>query len=444
MIAPTAGAACRPPQRHGAQRVSGGHVNAKLETLAASMGSAYLARQPIVDRSRKLIGFELLYRDSKRNAAPEQVSSLETVMVLVNALGVIGLAEVSGHQRLYLNFDAAGLSGDASLLLPPGQVVLEILETSTPDDALLEQCRTLRRQGYSLALDDFVHDPRWDRFLGVVDTIKLDMRQLDAGQMREHVELARAHGLKVIAEKVERHDEFEAALALGCDAFQGFFFAYPEILVERPLPTSVGATLDLMRRLQAGEGTRSIEQALSRDTALLYRLLRYAGGVAFGSRAPQSLREALLRLGERNLMRWLTLELYASARTDHAAADALLDLASVRAETMAELARCAGHPADTADEAGAVGGLSLLEALLCRPMRQLVEGVALPERMRMALLERTGVLGDLLRLAEALEHGDPREVARVCAEAGVDGARVPEAQLRALKAHAQSTAARRS
>lgn len=417
-------------------------MNVKLETLASSLGSAYLARQPIVDRAQKLVGFELLYRDGQRDAAPATVSSLETVMVLVNALGVIGLAEVSGRQKLYVNFDAAGLSGDATRLLPPNRVVLEILETAEPDDELLEQCRLLRRAGYTLALDDFMHAPAWDRFLDVADVIKLDMRQLDAGQMAGHVQLARSRGLKVIAEKVERRDEFEAALQLGCDAFQGFFFAYPEVLVDRPLPTSVQATLGVMHRLQAGEGMRSLEPALSRDPALLFRLLRYAGGVAFGSRTPRTLRDALQRLGERNLMRWLTLEMYASARGDHAAADALLELASVRAETMAVLARRVGHKAGSVDEAGAVGGFSLLEALLGRPMEQLVEGVALPGTMRRALLAQEGDLGDLLTLTLALERGDSASAARTAERVGIELSQLQEIQAAAFKAHADAVATR--
>lgn len=427
----------------GPQDEQGAGVNVGLETLASSLGSAYLARQPIVDRAQKLVGFELLYRDGQRNVAPQTVSSLDTMMVLLNALGVIGLTEVSGHHRLYVNFDTASLGNDVSQLLPPGQTVLEILESAEPDDALLAQCRLLRRAGYSLALDDFVHSPAWDRFLDVVDMIKLDMRQLDAEQMAWHVRLARSRGLKVIAEKVERREEFDSALALGCDAFQGFFFAYPEILVNRPLPTSVQATMDVMRRLQAGEGVRSLEQALSRDPALLYRLLRYAGGVAFGSRPPQTLRDALQRLGERNLMRWLTLEMYASARSDHAAADALLELASMRAETMAELARGAGHPRGIVDEAGAVGGFSLLEALLGRPLQQLVEGVALPQAMRSALLAQEGPLGDLLVLTLALERGDSARVAQVAARAGIELSRLQETQAAAFRAHAEAVAARR-
>lgn len=417
-------------------------MKVRLEELASSLGSAYLARQPIVDRTQKLVGFELLYRDAGQLTAPASVSSLETMMVLVNALGVIGLAEVSGRQKLYVNFDAASLSDDVSHLLPPGHVVLEILESVEPSDMLLEHCYKLRRDGYSLALDDFVYTPAWDRFLDVVDTVKLDVRQLDAGQLVEHIGLARKRGLKVLAEKVERREEFETALSLGCDFFQGFFFARPEVLVDRPLPISVQATMDVMRRLQEGVGLRSLEPALSRDPALLYRLLRYAGGVAFGSRPPQTLRDALQRLGERNLMRWLTLEMYASARSDRAAADALLELASVRAETMTVLARRVGRRAGGVDEAGAVGGFSLLEALLGRPMQQLVEGVALPDTMRRALLAQEGELGDLLTLTLAMERGDSASAARTAQQVGIELSHLQEIQAAAFKAHVDAMAAR--
>ena len=246
---------------------------------------------------------------------------------------------------------------------------------------------------------------------------------------------AKAHELTIIAEKVETRDEFEHCRQLGCDAFQGYFFSRPEVIEDTKLPAASTALLDLLRRVQQDADAPDLERALSRDTGLLYRLLRYAGSVGFGARPPQNLRSALTRLGRRNLQRWLMLELYASA--DSAGAEPLLDLAGYRAELMAVLAEAGKYPRIQVDEACAVGCLSLLDTLLHRPMTQIIDGIALPDAMRTALLAHDGPLGDMLSLMQALEQADTAAIARICSHLGLPAEELPALQARALKAQRQ-------
>ena len=398
---------------------------------------AFLARQPILDADERIVGYELLYRDTRHNAASGFDIRRATASVIVNTLGVMGLSDVSGGQPVYINFDAADLCDNAAELLPAERVVLEILETATPSAELLARCREWKRMGYRLALDDFVYRPAWEPFLDVVDIVKLDVRELDDAALLAHVRQAKEHGLTVIAEKVERRGEFEYCRQLGCDAFQGYFFAQPEILEDTKLPAASIALLDLLRRVQEDADSPDLERALSRDAGLLYRLLRYAGSVSFGARPPQNLRSAVARLGRRNLQRWLMLELYASARADGSGAEPLLDLAGYRAELMTALAETGKHPLAPADEACAVGCLSLLDTLLHRPMAQIIDGIALPNAMRSALLAHDGPLGDMLSLMQALEQADTDAVARICSQLGLPAEELPALQARALKAQRQ-------
>ncbi|WP_455386001.1 EAL and HDOD domain-containing protein [Acidihalobacter prosperus] len=396
---------------------------------------AFLARQPILDADERIVGYELLYRDTQHNAATGLDARRATASVIVNTLGIMGLHDVSGGQPVYINFDAADLCDNAAELLPPERVVLEILETATPSAELLARCRDWKRMGYRLALDDFVYRPAWEPFLDVVDIVKLDVRELATAALQAHVRQAKTHGLTVIAEKVEDRGEFEHCRQIGCDAFQGYFFARPEILEDTKLPAAGIALLDLLRRVQDDADPPDLERALSRDTGLLYRLLRYAGSVSFGARPPQNLRSALARLGRRNLQRWLMLELYASAR--NAGTDPLLDLAGYRAELMTVLAETGRHPLIEVEEACAVGCLSLLDTLLHRPMAQIIDGIALPDAMRTALLAHDGPLGDMLSLMQALEQADTNAVARICGQLGLPAEELPALQARALKAQRQ-------
>lgn len=41
-------------------------------------------------------------------------------------------------------------------LLPPDEVIIEVLENVVIDDEVIEACRSLHAKGYRIALDDFV------------------------------------------------------------------------------------------------------------------------------------------------------------------------------------------------------------------------------------------------------------------------------------------------
>lgn len=145
----------------------------------------FLARQPILDRNESLCAFELLFRSSN-NAAGANVSddTLATAQVMVNVFGEMGVAEVLGAYKGFINLDAQFLYSDTVELLPKQQVVLELLETIVVDDAVIARCRELKAMGFSLALDDVLKfGDECKPLLGVVDVVKLDLTQIDPARL---------------------------------------------------------------------------------------------------------------------------------------------------------------------------------------------------------------------------------------------------------------------
>ena len=119
------------------------------------MQQFFLARQPILDRSQGLCAFELLFR-SGNNATGADVAddTLATAQVMLNAFGEMGIANVLGVHKGFVNLDAKFLYSDTVEWLPKQQVVLELLETVVIDDAVIARCYELKAMGFSLALDD--------------------------------------------------------------------------------------------------------------------------------------------------------------------------------------------------------------------------------------------------------------------------------------------------
>src|SRR6202167_1825882 len=113
-----------------------------------------VARQAIFDRDRRVHGYELLFRSqSGQNEFDGTEGGLATRQVLANSLLVIGLENLVGGKKAFVNFGRGALLQGWHSSLPPASTVVELLENVEADDEVIEACRKLRQQGYQLALD---------------------------------------------------------------------------------------------------------------------------------------------------------------------------------------------------------------------------------------------------------------------------------------------------
>ena len=142
----------------------------------------YLGRQPILDRGRNVVGYELLFRSSEANFCDMSDDVVATSQVIVNAVLGVGLDRLLGGKPAFINFDRTLLLGDWSTLLPPKSASSRSSKPSRPDHEVLAACHKLRQQGYALALDDCLDDERTAAFAPFVDILKVDFLQTSAGR----------------------------------------------------------------------------------------------------------------------------------------------------------------------------------------------------------------------------------------------------------------------
>ena len=202
--------------------------------------NSYLARQPVLNREKDTIGYELLFRDGPKNSFPEIGDEQATHRLLTDNFLSTGNNDVTSGKKAFINFPYNSLINRIPLLFPKQSFIIEILETCQPDDQLLDSVIELHRAGYTLALDDFTPTPEWNRFIPYIHIIKFDLRQIPIAKagffIRRHKE--KGSQITFLAEKVETHEEFVAARAAGFDLFQGYFFSRPEILRKKALKPS--------------------------------------------------------------------------------------------------------------------------------------------------------------------------------------------------------------
>ena len=137
----------------------------------------FIARQPIFDDKLKLFAYELLFRASSENVFRPYKAASE--IVIVDSTSLFGLQPLTGHAKAFINLDLLALQRGTARLLPPDQVVIEILESITPTQDVVQLCAELSNEGYTLALDDYVGHPKWEPLLPLVKFLKVDFRACD-------------------------------------------------------------------------------------------------------------------------------------------------------------------------------------------------------------------------------------------------------------------------
>lgn len=394
---------------------------------------AFIARQPIVDTKQDIVAYELLFRHDAAATTAEVTDDLMAgTRVLVNTLSNMGTQWLLGDKQAFINIAVPMLESEYLELLPPKQVVLEILETVEPTPELIERCKQLRGMGFRLALDDFEHSSTNTHFLDVADYIKIDIRALDTEKVKEMVKLVKAKGkqIKLVAEKVEKQSEFNACKEMGFDYFQGFYFAHPETLTAKVINPAHAAVLDLLNKVRNNAEVKEIELSFKRDVALSFKLLRYINSVGFGlSCEIQSIRHAVSILGYQQLYRWLTLLLVTAGNSS--SSPALMKTAVTRGRLTELLGTGLLGKADQ-DNLFIVGVFSLLDAMLEMPMDSVMEKLTLPENITDALLTRSGIYGPFLELTEACESADSSKIDELAMALSLEPGKVNEAHLSAL------------
>lgn len=368
--------------------------------------NVFIARQPVFDRNLNVVAYELLYRAGQVNSAdgmldPDKASK----EVLVNAFSEIGLEKITNGLPALVNITQEILVSGA---LPKGLqklLIPEVLEDVLVNKDVIQEVKNLINLGYNVALDDFVFSDEWVPLVKQARYIKLDVLDLGALGVKEQLAKLRMTGSvqgKLLAEKVETHEEFELYRTLGFDYFQGYFLCRPHIMEGDSVPASGLVITSLLAELSKEDyDIEQVERIICQDPRLSYKLLRVVNSASFGlSRTIKTISDAIVILGSQELRRWSAM--LALAAVDNKPNE-LLVTAIVRGkmcELVAEkLGRTFGGGYFTA------GLLSLLDALLDKPLSEIVDKMPLSAEIELALLTGGGDVGQVLSAVVNYECG---------------------------------------
>jgi EAL domain-containing protein (putative c-di-GMP-specific phosphodiesterase class I)/GGDEF domain-containing protein len=227
-------------------------------------GAVTIEYHPIViTETAEVYGYEALARGGVRGlrspevmfGVAEEANLIWELSRLCRARAIEGIpTHLEPQQLLFLNIDPHDFRDPTFRYLDvgelgidhPDRIVLEITERTAITDypAFQEYLRTFRDQGFRFAVDDAGSGYAG---LGSIanlepDFIKLDISLIsgiDTNFMKQNlvetmVSFANDHGIKVIAEGVERDEEWQTVKGLGVHFTQGFLFHKPRFAAFTP------------------------------------------------------------------------------------------------------------------------------------------------------------------------------------------------------------------
>ncbi len=300
--------------------------------------------------------YELLFRSSRTAQFADFDEVGQAAMrVMVNTFASLGMEAVLGRSLGFFNVTGEVFLSELVEVLPRERVVLEILEDVEATEEIQRRCQELTAAGFAIALDDWIVDAPRECLLPWASVVKVDLPAVPEKDLRKLVRTLRRSNVRLLAEKVETAEQFETCHKLGLN------------------------------------------------------LLRLVNTV--GMAAPvrlETIEDAIRSIGLQQLGRWVAILIYVDGDQSDLP-NPLLTTAAHRGRLMELIVSAAeANPARAveAERAFLVGMLSLMDALLGRPIEALVRELHLGSEISRALTHHEGDLGRLLEMAQSIERGE--------------------------------------
>ncbi len=374
---------------------------------------SYVARQAILDMAQNVVAYELLFRNGENNSFPNIDPNQATSNILENNHLTLGIEQITGNLSAYINFHANALIKNFPSFLDPKKIVIEILEDIEINDALVCAVKELKNKGYTIALDDYDFDDKWQVLFPYIDIIKVDVLGQSILDLSKSIRKLSRLDVILLAEKIETAEQFAQLKMLGFSLFQGYFFAKPELLKQRAITTAKKSIIDLIAESSKAKlDFDAISATFSTDPGLTYKLLRFINSPVFGTRQEiTSLKHALIYIGELELKKFITLLALSDLSKDKC--PEMMRLSLIRAKFCEQISlERTGE--ENPPKAFLTGILSLIDGILDHDLEQVLAMLPIHEEIKAALRNEQNYLSQYLTLAKLLETGQWRESDRLC------------------------------
>lgn len=388
------------------------------------MADFIIGRQQILDRNLNIFAYELLFRGQGLDLTDKEEATQATNQIITDAIIEIGINNIVDEHRAFINFTTQNILEKTPLSLPKDRIVIEVLENVKIDLRVINNLREMSQQGYLIALDDFVFTEEWKPLVEFADIIKLDVLEMGEAKVRDVIAQLAPYKLKLLAEKVETHHEYEYLRELGCEYFQGFFFSKPNLVAGKRMGVNQLAAVRLLTTINSPNVEfDELARVISEDVGLSYKLLHYINSAFFSIPTKiQSINQAIAYLGMNELKRWINI-LMLSSLSDKPMV--VMQNALIRGKMCELLARLVGQKTENFF---LIGMLSSLDSILDISIEEALEQLPLGEDISGAILEFKGLGGEALSCVLGYERWETGAITF----GNVDQAKIGEAYIESI------------
>jgi len=293
------------------------------------------------------------------------------------------------------------LAAELVKLVSPTQAVVEITAPLDPDAALIERCKELKKRGTLIAVDAATAK----RGTVPADIVKVDFGTTDEREQASGVSRYAKPNVKLLADRVESHGELERARKLGYALIQGSFFLKPQEGVQKEIPKFKLNYLRILQKVNEPDiRYEELDGLMRQDLALSMKLLRYVNSAMFAlPQKVESIRQAIAMVGISEIRRWACLLALAAMCEDKP--QELIVTSLVRARFCEQIGQAAGLT-NVDYELFLTGLLSAVDAILDRPILEVLHDLPLSADVKSALLGKKFGHGRVLSLALAYERAE--------------------------------------
>lgn len=388
------------------------------------MADFIIGRQQILDRNLNIYAYELLFRGQSLDLNDKEEATQATNQIITDAIIEMGINNIVDEHRAFINFTTQNILEKTPLSLPKDRIVIEVLENVKIDLRVINNLREMSQQGYLIALDDFVFTEEWKPLVEFADIIKLDVLEMGEAKVRDVIAQLAPYKLKLLAEKVETHHEYEYLRELGCEYFQGFFFSKPNLVAGKRMGVNQLAAVRLLTTINSPNVEfDALAKVISEDVGLSYKLLHYINSAFFSIPTKiQSINQAIAYLGMTELKRWINI-LMLSSLSDKPMV--VMQNALIRGKMCELLAKLVGQKTENFF---LIGMLSSLDSILDISIEEALEQLPLEEDISGAILERKGLGGEALNCVLGYERWETGAITF----GNIDQAKIGEAYIESI------------
>ncbi len=337
---------------------------------------AYIGRQAIYNTQFNIAGYELLYRrNAQSGAAVKDVDGDEmTRSVLLDAVNVFGIQNLTNGLPAYINFTRNLIMEDFAYLFNPNEIVVEVPSEVFVNDALVNKLSGLQRAGYRLSLNSYTEKNgriKFDKIVSLFDVIRINTGGQNKLMLKDLLARLRYSSAQLLAERVETQSEFEMVQSLKFTLFQGYFFERPDTVSKQVSLTSTTYGKLMNEIMKPYPNFEMCCRIVQKDNVLAHMFLRHVLRARYvRQNAAAEIRRGMTLLGLDGLSQWTTVQFLKQVNTSNS--DELARRAFLRARFVERLVQSA-RTSVSKEQGFFMGLLSLLDQVTGMPLENILD-----------------------------------------------------------------------